>query len=69
MTQSLAQSWDQYEMDFFRLGYKTNKRYTYKYVGWVAHGVPEALEKDLALKIKAKAHLDYLNTGFIRMTV
>jgi hypothetical protein len=56
-------------MNSSHVGYKTNKRYSYNYVGWVAHGVTEALEKDLALKITAKAHLDYLVDGNVRMTV
>jgi hypothetical protein len=56
-------------MNSSHVGYKTNKRYSYNYVGWVTHGVTEALEKDLALKITAKAHLDYLVDGNVRMTV
>ena len=58
-----------YEWDSFCVGYQTNRRYSYNYNGWVAHGVAEALEKDLALKITAKAHLDFLNNGDTRMTV
>ena len=44
-------------------------RYSYNYDGWIIHGIAEAFEEDLALRIRAKAHLDYLTDGFVRMTV
>ncbi|XP_028396275.1 vitellogenin-2-like [Dendronephthya gigantea] len=52
-----------------RLGFKRGRRYTYAYEGWVAQGIAEALEKDLAVKIAAKVHFDYLLSGLVRLTL
>lgn len=51
------------------LGYQLNKRYTYHYEGIIAHGIPEALDNDLALRFTTTTHLDYLPSNYIIMRV
>ena len=46
-----------------------DKRYTYNYEAIVAHGIPEALKKDMALVIKAKAHFDYFANNDVVLKV
>lgn len=46
----------------YYLGYKRGKRYTYHYEAIIAHGIPDAFKNDMALVVKATAHLDYLES-------